>query len=392
MAKECGGMKVEIHDHRSLTPKSYLPTLDGWRAIAILGVMIAHAANSVFCPEGSLPNAWWYAVIRRGGLGVDIFFGISGFLICSRLLQEHRQNGQIGLRSFYIRRIFRILPASFAYLAVVGLLTLAGFSLTTPIMWWSCVGFFRNYLPLPGPDGHYTGHFWSLAVEEHFYLLWPSLLFLCGPRRARPWALGLALAVAAWRVWEFRHQWLGHWIPGAAFYVRTDIRLDGLLWGCWAALVLEVSAWRERLTRWLSPGIWAGLVAIFIACVLYKPPLVMMWQVILIPFILLGTVLRPQGLAGRFLETQPMRWLGRVSYSLYLWNLLFFPLGTFPRPLPLGTFQQLPWNILLVFACASLSYYLVERPMVRWGHSLTSSTSQPTKEFSKEKRSASQAA
>ncbi len=240
-------MKVEIHDHRSLTPKSYLPTLDGWRAIAILGVMIAHAANSVFCPEGSLPNAWWYAVIRRGGLGVDIFFGISGFLICSRLLQEHRQNGQIGLRSFYIRRIFRILPASFAYLAVVGLLTLAGFSLTTPIMWWSCVGFFRNYLPLPGPDGHYTGHFWSLAVEEHFYLLWPSLLFLCGPRRARPWALGLALAVAAWRVWEFRHQWLGHWIPGAAFYVRTDIRLDGLLWGCWAALVLEVSAWRGHL-------------------------------------------------------------------------------------------------------------------------------------------------
>jgi peptidoglycan/LPS O-acetylase OafA/YrhL len=392
MMKKSDSMNLANRDHRSLTPTSYLPTLDGWRAIAILGVLIGHATSSVFCPGGSLPNAWWYALTRNGGLGVDIFFGISGFLICSRLLGERRQSGRISLGKFYIRRSFRILPASFTYLAVVGLLTLAGYSLVSPIMWWSCVAFFRNYLPLPGPGGHYTAHFWSLGVEEHFYLLWPGLLFVFGPRRARRLAVVLALAVAAWRIWDFRHQWLERWIPNVGFFPRTDIRLDGLLWGCWAALVRDIPVWRERLTRWLSPRNWFGLVAAFIACVLYKPPLTMMWQSFLIPFILLGTVLHPKGVAGWFLETQPVRWIGRVSYSLYLWNLLFFPGGSYPRPLPLGIFQQLPLSILMVFLCASLSYYLVERPMVRLGHSLTVSNSRLRQECQVEERQKPQAA
>jgi peptidoglycan/LPS O-acetylase OafA/YrhL len=330
--------------------------------------MVCHACGTLFHADGTYPNAFLYALTRHGGLGVDIFFGISGFLICSRLLTDHQRHGGISLKRFYIRRFFRILPPYLTYLG--GLAVMAAFSLIAirPGVWWSCLLFYRNYLPSTGDGLFYTGHFWSLSVEEHFYLLWPGLLVALGIPRARWAVVALAGAITLWRVWEFRHQWL---IPGVGFYLRADIKLDGLLWGCWMALVLNDPIWRERLSRWLSPGVWLALLATYVACVHYQPPLAMLWQALLIPILLAGTVLRPLAPAGRLLERLPLRWIGRISYSLYLWNSLFFPGMDSPRPLPLGFLQQLPWSILPVFVCASVSYYLVERPMIRWGHSLS---------------------
>ncbi|HEV3257737.1 MAG TPA: acyltransferase [Gemmataceae bacterium] len=355
----------------------YLPTLDGWRAIAILGVMVCHAGDALFHSGGSHPHAGWHALTRHGALGVDIFFGISGFLICSRLLDEQRTSGHISLARFYARRIFRILPPYMAYLAVLAVLAAAGLVAVGSRTWFSCLLFYRNYLPGSQGGGDYTGHFWSLSVEEHFYLLWPGLLLLCGVRRARRVVVGLAVGIAIWRVVEFRHAWLARWLPGVGFFPRTDIRLDGLLWGCWAALLLQAPGWRARLERWLSPWTWLALLAAFVACVHYQPPLAMMWQALLIPLLLLGTVLHPGAAAGRILETGAMRWVGRLSYSLYLWNSLFFAGMDKARPLRLGALQELPWSILPVFACAALSYYLVERPMIRLGHSLTARRGRP---------------
>jgi peptidoglycan/LPS O-acetylase OafA/YrhL len=346
----------------------YLPTLDGWRAIAILGVMVCHACDAVFHPAGSHPSPLWHGLTRHGALGVDIFFGISGFLICSRLVAEQRRRGRISLPQFYLRRAFRILPPYFTYLAVLAVLAAVGLIVLSSSAWWSCVLFYRNYLP--GTHSDYTGHFWSLSVEEHFYLLWPGLLLVCGVRRARRLVAGFAVAIALWRVWEFRHGWLPYYLPGVGFFPRTDIRLDGLLWGCWAALLVEMPGWRSRLARWLTPGTWFGLVVVFLLCVRYQPPLAMLWQAVLIPLMLLGTVLRPDTRVGRLLESSVPRWIGRTSYSLYLWNSLFFVGMEKARPLPLGPLQQLPWSIACVFACAALSYYLIERPMMYFGHIL----------------------
>jgi peptidoglycan/LPS O-acetylase OafA/YrhL len=370
-----------MHQPR-LSKSNYLPTLDGWRAVAILGVMICHACAAFFHPEGPCPNAFLRGLTRHGALGVDIFFGLSGFLICSRLLAEYRKNGSISLKKFYLRRCFRILPPYLTYLGGLGLLAAVGLVTISAQAWWSCLLFYRNYLPFSA-NGFYTYHFWSLSVEEHFYLLWPGLLILAGNRWARCWAAGLALAITAWRVWEFHHQWLGNLIPGVVFFGRTDIRLDGLLWGCWMALMLNDPIWRDRFTRWLIPGVWVGLAAAFIACVFCQPPLTMLWQSTLIPLLLAGTVLRPATVAGRVLELAPLRWIGRISYSLYLWNSLFFAGMSNPRPLPLGFLQTLPWSIFGVFACATLSYYFVEQPLIRWGHSLTSSSSLAEKESGK---------
>jgi peptidoglycan/LPS O-acetylase OafA/YrhL len=85
--------------------QGYLPTLDGWRAVAILAVLIGHATAFVFGPEGAYPDAQWLARSRIGGFGVQIFFGISGFLICSRLLEERTKKGRIFLTGFYIREL-----------------------------------------------------------------------------------------------------------------------------------------------------------------------------------------------------------------------------------------------------------------------------------------------
>jgi peptidoglycan/LPS O-acetylase OafA/YrhL len=376
-------MSPSSDNQRSILPANYLPTLDGWRALAILGVMVCHSCDALFHGDGSHPNAFLYTLTRHGALGVDIFFGISGFLICSRLLAEHQKNGGISLKRFYLRRFFRILPPYLTYLGGLAALAMLGLVTVSSQAWWSCLLFYRNYLPASFGGLHYTGHFWSLAVEEHFYLLWPGLLVLAGIPRARRLVVALAGMIAVWRVWEFRHQWLGHWIPGVGFFPRTDIRLDGLLWGCWVALMLHDPVWRARLGRWLSPPVWLGLAAAYVGCVCYQPPLAMMWQSILIPLLLAGTVLRPNAPVGRILEIRLLRWVGRISYSLYLWNSLFFAGMDNPRPLPLGLLQQFPWSILPVFACASLSYYLIEQPLIRLGHSLTS-TSRTTKERSRE--------
>jgi peptidoglycan/LPS O-acetylase OafA/YrhL len=353
--------------------KDYRPTLDGWRAIAILLVMFAHGGSAMFRPGGRYANSFLDAAAYHGGFGVDLFFGISGLLICGRLLDENQRTGGISLGAFYIRRAFRILPPAFAYLAVVGLLAIAGVIVVSPLEWLSSVFFARNYIVMPSHLGWYTGHFWSLAVEEHFYLIWPAMLVTLGSARARRYVPAIAIAVALWRAIDFHlfHSQIWPGVLSDNIFERTDTRFDALLWGCWIALIASVPAYRETMARRLSPSVITGLILALIACNVFVPPLQMAWQSFLVPVILAGTVLNPTILLGRLLEASPMRWIGRISYSLYLWQQLFLVHAKIPRPLPLGRLQDWPLNIVAVFVCASASYYLLERPLVAFGHSLS---------------------
>lgn len=354
------------------THKRYLPTLDGWRAVAILGVMIYHGTSALFDAGGTYPNARLFALVRYGTLGVPVFFGISGFLICTRLLQEEKITGRISLWRFYLRRSCRILPPYLTYLGVLSLIAAAGIIAVDSSEWLSCLLFYRNYV-MPQSGGYYTSHFWSLAVEEHFYLLWPGILVLCGSRRARRVVVVFALIVAAWRAVEFRNQWLTRLLPRAGFSWRTDIRIDGLLWGCWVALLLIIPKWHERLTRWLSFWPWLAVVGLFISVVLLGPYLTPLWSALLIPLILVGTVLNPTSLISRILELSALRWIGRLSYSLYIWQQLFLVAKAELRLPALAWTQHPPLSFVLVFACATLSYYLIERPMIDIGHRATNS-------------------
>ena len=343
----------------------YLPTLDGWRAIAIAGVLLDHATS------GFHRQASWYPLLRTGPNGVSLFFAISGFLICSRLLEEEQLFGSISLKGFYIRRACRILPAALTYLLVVAVLAIGSLILVTPLEWWSCVLFFRNYLPPawinPGWGG-YTIHYWSLAVEEHFYLLWPAMLAFSGRVRARYLAAALAIAVAVWRWWDFHHHWLNRYLPDLLFPSRTDVRLDGLLLGCLAALILVEPRWRAWLEQRVNVGVlWALAVGYVLFQLIPRKHTYSIWESMLLAALVAGTVLRPAGIVGRVLENPAMKWVGRLSYSLYLWQQLFLVPGA---SYPFSLLQRFPLNVGMVFLIAVLSYELVERPMIRLGHRL----------------------
>src|ERR1039457_1595720 len=130
-----GGLRIGTIAMPSSRSKGYLPTLDGWRAIAILGVLGDH----VLWGNPHLGRFGQIAIGLMGEKGVTLFFGISGFLITWRLLEEQEKLGAISLRAFYIRRAFRILPASTMYLAAIGLLALGGFLTVNPHSWLSAL-------------------------------------------------------------------------------------------------------------------------------------------------------------------------------------------------------------------------------------------------------------
>ena len=352
--------------------KGYLPTLDGWRALAIFGVIANHISLSYFYPHGPYPNDQALRVsMLLGAKGVEIFFAISGFLICSRLLQEQRQYGQISLRAFYIRRFFRILPPYIFYLAALGWVASKGLIVIDEYEWVGCLLFIRNYFIDPKAVGTmwYTAHCWSLSVEEHFYLFWPLLLVLCGISRARRVVVPIALLIASWRCLD-QHFNLVH---VSHITRRTDTCLDGLLWGCWAALLLEMPACKEWITRRLTTPVWLAIFATWLLVICYEPPLSALGEAFLTPWLLVGTVLHPTTSVSRLLESSLMRWIGRLSYSLYLWQQLFL-MGSVHerRPFALGALQELPLNLVGVFAMAMASYYLIERPMIGLGQRVAS--------------------
>jgi peptidoglycan/LPS O-acetylase OafA/YrhL len=350
--------------------RDYLPTLDGWRAIAVVGVMISHLSDDLFHQNGLLPNTLLYQAAKAGAFGVDIFFGLSGLLICSRLLQELQRDGAISLGAFYIRRAFRILPAYFSYLSVIVALALLGRVTISRMEWASCFLFFRNYVP-ESPASWYVGHFWSLSVEEHFYLIWPAVLLSVGVRRARWGAVALAVAITLWRAIDSRLL-LGQQVFGVPIYLRTDTRLDSLVWGCWMAIALNNPNWRAQLRSALPVKIWSPLLIVMTLALVVVQQSVG-WDAPLVPLVLAGTLLNP-GVAGVFLESKLMRWIGRISYSLYLWQQLFLlPISATHL---LGVSQEFPLNVVCVFGCAALSYYVVERPMLRIGRSLAARVAQ----------------
>ena len=324
----------------------------------MLSVILYHDSLHSFGPVGT----GWFQ--EHGSLGVDIFFGISGLLICSRLLQEERKYGHISLRGFYIRRAFRIFPPLVFYLLCAALL--AGLSVI-PLAakeWFASLFFVRNYSFFSQVAGHndwYTGHFWSLAVEEHFYLLLPPLLVFAPKRWRIPALLALAVSVEIWRAYR---QQTRAWL---FLFQHTDTRLDALLIPAVCAILMTIPWWQRALSAVVRFWPCAAVLVVYLVTTDRFPVLSRLAESYLIPLVLLGTVLYPGGILARFLELAPLRWIGRLSYSLYLWQQMFFS-GHYYQPL--GIWQTFPWRWILLVACAAASYYWIERPMMRLGHRL----------------------
>jgi peptidoglycan/LPS O-acetylase OafA/YrhL len=344
----------------------YIPTLDGWRALSVLAVILFHSLNNGLSPDGPLAR-----IAKHGKLGVDMFFAISGFLICGKLLTELNKTNTISLRRFYLRRFFRIIPPLWTYLAVMAALVAAGWISTQGWEFASSLLFVRNYFPTYNGVvlGRFTAHFWSLAVEEHFYLLCPMAILFAG-RRSRRFGWGVlivALCIFVWRSIDMKYGWL---IPyGGTVEQTTDTRLDALLWGCLAALVYPKVEPRLKAARWKN--LWLPLSAVLIAATLLHVPGVTLLQAMLFPALLMSTAALPQSALSRILEWRFLRWLGRLSYSIYIWQqFAIFPVLV-PHS-PVAAIQHFPFNIIWIFVFASASYYLIEKPAIRLGRRLES--------------------
>jgi peptidoglycan/LPS O-acetylase OafA/YrhL len=348
----------------------YRPALDGLRALAVLAVLGVHSGLS------------WAG---GGWAGVDVFFVLSGFLITALLLEEWQRTGAISLRRFYLRRALRLLPALFVFLAVCWLFARICLPHWQEVLTrrgvFSALGYYANWRVFRHRDVHdLLPHTWSLSVEEQFYFLWPlALAVLLRLRLGRPALLGVvATAIAGCAVLR-GVLWHGsHAFP--ELYMRLATRADTLLIGCLTALLaswglLPRAGWGRVLLRlaacaalpylgcvlvwgrhtsdgWYYGGytLLAAACAVLVAALVSGPPRALAW----------------------LLEARPLVWLGRLSYSLYLWH---YPLclvhGAYLARLgrllgtPVPEALRLPLLYTAALLAAVLSYYLVEQPFLR---------------------------
>ncbi|MFY1828880.1 acyltransferase family protein [Myxococcus fulvus] len=367
------------------------PVLDGVRGIACLMVMLAHlSARGAKLFPGVMPN---------GALGVDLFFVLSGFLITSLLLREWSRAGDISLKHFYARRALRLLPALYFFLAIsVGLGAVLGWNEMFGGRPWLTLTATLLYVSNWVMDMGRLNHIWSLSVEEQFYLLWPPVLYLLLRRGVRPHlllaGLGLLILVSAGVRFERWHTLLPHEGPLVAVlrcYLGTDTRMDAPLVGCAAALWVSWRGMPRRTVGWTVVASLIFVASIGVTCLgqdLYTtmtrpgpPPLrhellfrggftVVALAAACLMLYLLADV---KSLASRIVGSAPLTWVGRHSYSLYLWHyvayyvvdVLLDPNADRLSPRWGGWLLLSAAKVGLATAMALLSHHLVERYFLR---------------------------
>lgn len=330
-----------------------IPSLDGLRTIAVSLVIICHLGNDYGIPD----------FFDSGNLGVRIFFVISGFLITGILLREFDERGTISLRQFYFRRTLRIFPAFYAYLAIMLLVSALGWGNLTPTGAIPALTYTSNYWAVWDQSGYATSHTWSLSTEEQFYLIWPALLLISGRKFAPYVLLVLVLSSPILRTLIYLH------LRSTQALGATHLNFDHIGIGCLLAF------WRGRLhenavyMRILASPAFALVPAVilFVAAQGNHPSLHRTLGLFLINISVAlcvdWAVTFHQGKIGRELNRRWIVWVGTLSYSLYLWQQPFLHLHTQPAALNLE--MSALTALCATFACACLSYYLIERPFLR---------------------------
>lgn len=395
-------------------PKSrYIPALDGLRTLAVVAVVLYHL------------NLTW---AQGGLLGVTIFFVLSGYLITRLLLNEVAKTGRIDLKSFWIRRIRRLFPAVVTVVVVTcALCTVFNHVMLTKMRpdilpsllffnnWWQIVQNVSYFNALGDPSP--LTHFWSLAIEEQFYLIWPPLLFaMVSMHVSKPNTRRLVLGLSAVSALAMMVLYNPAADPSRVYY-GTDTRVFSLLLGAWMAFIpdrdlapvrlahrlgldrLVRAAKRGKLDKntkgghdektdsaaeaapaqpsalvrfWSSPasidvlGI-VGLVGLAAMVALTNGYTAFQYRggtllCSIFTLMVIAACVQPQGMVARALAAEPLVWVGKRSYSIYLWH---YPLLLLMNPV--ANINDTPWwqyilQVLLVVAVAECSYRFIETP------------------------------
>ena len=337
-----------------------IPSLNGWRAVAIIIVLLAHERFAA--DYSNIKFHWFSDKLIYGILGVQIFFVLSGFLITVLLIKEQIKHKRINIGSFFIRRIIRIFPVLYLYLITVLLLNNL-LDLQLPIN--SLIGpllYIHNFHF--SPDNWIIGHTWSLSVEEQFYLIWPFLFQR--QNKSVFIILLLLILIPIINIIVYKYPQYQNFLFAPFLQPASSIFCGALM-----AITIVKTHTLFDFRKLFHP---VGLVlAILLMDMVYFFSQRAMLGKLLLPFgdtivnvcicyaILYSLIIR-NGYFYKLLNFKWMFFLGTISYSIYIWQQLFIiPKGTFPK---IEIYSYYPINIVFAIGIAILSYYGFEKPFL----------------------------
>jgi peptidoglycan/LPS O-acetylase OafA/YrhL len=360
--REGQGGRPSVDRHETIaSPNSlYIPSLDGIRAISVFIVFLSHAGLGATIP---------------GGFGVTIFFLLSGFLITTLLRMEFSRYQRISLRDFYLRRVLRILPPLYVSMALaIGLFFIGSEHASIPLAGTLAqalqVSNFYMIFASPGVILPGTGVFWSLAIEEHFYLLFPLLyVWMCprfSARRQTIILITLCAAALAWRcILRFHFN-----VDTIRTYYGTDTRFDAILLGCVFAIIANpilrdpLHKWFLRRMKWLLPlAIIVLLGTLLERDESFRETFRYTLQGLALIPLFIAAIHYQSSWPVRFLNLPLIRFLGVLSYSLYLCHSII--LETVQRNWHTNAVLTGTVSLAGAIGFATLVHYGVERPCTK---------------------------
>ena len=334
--------------------QNYYPSLNGLRGLSIILVVFGH----LHC------TGYYYNLLFNGGLGVNIFFVLSGFLITTICLKEIDRTGKLSLKNFYIRRFLRIFPVAYLYLLVVFILNyffkleVPGFQFLGAMFYVMDLNYFREH--------QYTWvveHYWSLSVEEQFYIIFPFIL----QKNVKVFTWSIVFIVAVLPVLCTIQKYYPP-LNGGAFYGFTHYlwKFQSIAVGCLCAVLASKKVFDVEWIR--STKIAGNLIAFFLIFYLnyYQPYLLKavytdLAIALLTGYIVISNILPAKDFIFRILNTKVLSAIGILSYSIYIWQQIFTTQDSnLPKYMTL-----FPYNLIWIAVVSSLSYYFYEQYFLR---------------------------
>ncbi|WP_316824794.1 acyltransferase [Pedobacter miscanthi] len=329
-----------------------IPSLDGFRAISIILVVFSHCRFFKDFP------AYLFDFARQCDVGVTVFFVISGYLITSLLIREYKNTGKINIKAFFIRRAFRIIPVFFLYVCfVLSVNNSLQLGVTTTNFLYA-ITFTANFDPMPS---WYLGHFWTLSIEEQFYLFWPAFFFLFNKNiKLIVVLLILYSCIIRVIVYKFHPDTL---FVLYGFFVKSDAIMIGAL-----AALLNL----KRLPFFLKKTMVnysLQIVAILLIALFVYSSAHGKLGIIALPFgntivsisimyLLLSYVEPKENYLFKILNSKIFIHIGVLSYSIYIWQQFFI----FQN---IHFLNRFPYNLLTIYVISFISYNLWEKPFLK---------------------------
>lgn len=349
-------LSANITEIPEIFQSKYFRTLDGLRAISIIWVIIAHFNLSIGNP--TVTSIFW-----GGGLGVHVFFVLSGFLITTLLLKEKVVNGFISLRDFYIRRFFRIIPVAFLFLFVVFVLNLFLSLNITGRDFFHVITFTENYNVR---SGWYTHHFWSLSVEEQFYLIFP---FFIKKNLNFYIKMSVLLIISSPIVSYLAHHDVSALVNFKGVFTFIDIFLSGGLLSILIGSLTSILLFKLNTSKGNNRSAIGFLQAIILFLIWFSSQhshfggLNMVLCALFIALLISISMIYENTFVNKFLNLKYIKLIGVLSYSLYIWQQLFDNNQIWKDWFKYG--DSIILNTCALFLVAYMSYNFYEKKFIR---------------------------